>query len=52
LTAIVQDALAAFPGIRDVKGPHGIPLVEHARKGGDPVSEALELLEAAPVAAD
>ena len=51
-TEIVRAALAAFPEIRDVKGPHGIPLIEHARKGGDAAREVLELLESAPVAAD
>jgi hypothetical protein len=51
-TAIVRAALDAFPEIRDVKGPHGIPLIEHARKGGDAAREVLELLESAPVAGD
>ena len=51
-TEIVRAALAAFPDTRDVKGPHGIPLIEHARKGGDAAREVLELLESAPVAAD
>ena len=51
-TEIVRAALAAFPEVRDVKGPHGIPLIEHARKGGDAAREVLELLESAPVAAD
>ena len=49
---IVRATLAAFPEARDVKGPHGIPLIEHARKGGDEAREVLELLESAPVAAD
>jgi len=51
-TEIVRAALAAFPGARDVRGPDGIPLIEHARKGGDAAHEVLELLESAPVAAD
>jgi hypothetical protein len=51
-TEIVRAALAAYPEIRDVQGPHGIPLVEHARKGGDQARGVLELLESAPVAAD
>jgi Ankyrin repeat len=51
-TEIVRATLAAFPEARDVKGPHGIPLIEHARKGGDEAREVLELLESAPVAAD
>jgi hypothetical protein len=50
-TEIVRAALAAFPEARDVKGPHGIPLIEHARKGGDAAREVLELLESAPAPA-
>ena len=49
---IVRAALTAFPEMRAAKGPHGIPLVEHARKGGDAAREVLELLESAPVPAD
>jgi hypothetical protein len=44
--AIVRAVLAAHPGSRDVRGPHGIPLVEHARAGGEEAREVLELLEA------
>jgi hypothetical protein len=51
-TAIVRAVLDTFPEMRDAKGPHGIPLIEHARKGGDEAREVLELLESAPVAAD
>ena len=51
-TEIVRATLEAFPEARDVKGPHGIPLIEHARKGGDAAREVLELLETAPVAGD
>jgi hypothetical protein len=50
-TEIVRATLAAFPEARDVKGPHGIPLIEHARKGGDAARDVLELLEAAPAPA-
>jgi hypothetical protein len=49
---IVRTALAAFPEVRGVRGPHGIPLIEHAQKGGDEAREVVELLESAPVAAD
>ena len=49
---IARAALAAFPEARDVNGPHGIPLIEHARKGGDAARDVLELLESAPVAAN
>jgi hypothetical protein len=49
-TEIVRSALHAFPELREAKGPHGIPLVEHARVGGEHAREVVELLEA-PVAA-
>ena len=45
-TEIVRTVLAAYPVARDVLGPHGIPLVEHARAGGEEAREVLELLEA------
>lgn len=49
-TEVVRATLDAFPQLRDAKGPHGIPLLEHARAGGDPAREVLQLLEA-PVGA-
>jgi hypothetical protein len=49
--AIVGSVLEAYPGARDVLGPHGIPLVEHARAGGDEAREVLALLESAEVGA-
>ncbi|HLH74398.1 MAG TPA: ankyrin repeat domain-containing protein [Chloroflexota bacterium] len=45
LTEIVESILHAFPEMRSAKGPHGIPLVEHARIGGEPASGVLKLLE-------
>ena len=47
---IVSAMLANFPQMRDAKGPHGIPLVEHARVGGEDARAVLELLEATEVA--
>ncbi len=47
---LVRAALEAYPAARDVLGPHGIPLVEHARAGGDQARGVLELLEARGVA--
>jgi hypothetical protein len=47
---LVRAALEAFPATRDVLGPHGIPLVEHARAGGEHAREVLALLEASGVA--
>jgi hypothetical protein len=42
---IVRAVLTAYPEARDVSGPHGIPLIEHARAGGDEARQVLELLE-------
>jgi hypothetical protein len=42
---IVKAACAAFPNTRDVPGPHGITLIEHARKGGEPARRVLEYLQ-------
>ncbi len=42
---IVKAAVAAFPSIPKVPGPHGIPLIAHARKGGDKATEVLDFLE-------
>jgi hypothetical protein len=47
--AIVRAVLEAYPSVRDVLGPHGISLVEHARAGGEEAREVLELLESAEV---
>ena len=46
---IVRAVLAAYPSLRDAPGPHGIPLVEHARAGGEHAREVLELLEPSEV---
>ena len=42
---IVRATLGAFPAMRDALGPHGIPLVGHARAGGDDARAVFELLE-------
>ena len=46
---IVSAVLADFPEMHDARGPHGIPLVEHARAGGEDARAVLELLEATEV---
>ncbi len=46
---IVRAILEVFPAMRDAPGPHGIPLVEHARKGGAEAAAVLEFLEGATV---
>jgi hypothetical protein len=44
-TEIVRALLTAFPTLRDARGPHGIPLLEHAKAGGDEARGVVELLE-------
>jgi hypothetical protein len=46
---IVSAILSDFPEMHDAAGPHGIPLVEHARVGGADARAVLELLEATEV---
>ena len=47
-TEIVRAILDQHPNMRDAKGPHGIPLLAHAEKGGEQSREVVELL-AVPV---
>jgi hypothetical protein len=42
---IVSAAVAAFPNIVHVPGPHGIPLIVHAEKGGPAAKAVLEFLQ-------
>ena len=42
---IVRTMLASDPALRDARGPHGIPLLEHAKAGGEEAREVLELLQ-------
>jgi hypothetical protein len=46
---IVRAIVDAYPAMRDAAGPHGIPLVEHARQGGPEAAAVVELLEHAAV---
>jgi hypothetical protein len=41
---IVKAAVAAFPGIIHVPGPHKIPLIAHAEKGGPSAVAVLDFL--------
>jgi hypothetical protein len=41
---IVKAAVAAFPNVVHVPGPHGIPLIVHAEKGGPAAKDVLEFL--------
>ena len=44
---VVRAVLHAHPDMREAKGPHGIPLLAHAQKGGDEAREVAELLAGA-----
>jgi hypothetical protein len=46
---IVRATLDALPAMRNAAGPHGIPLAEHARAGGEEARAVLELLESIEV---
>jgi hypothetical protein len=41
---IVRAVLEAFPSMRDAPGPHGIPLLEHARQGGAEARAVVDVL--------
>jgi hypothetical protein len=42
---IVKAMLAAYPGLLQSKGPHGITLMTHAKKGGAPSEPVVAFLE-------
>lgn len=42
---IVKATLTAFPELMHSKGPHGIPLMIHAEKGGKQAAEVLKYLQ-------
>ena len=42
---IVRSTLTAFPNLKTSKGPHGLQLIHHAKKGGDNAKEVLQYLE-------
>ncbi|HZR39741.1 MAG TPA: ankyrin repeat domain-containing protein [Ktedonobacteraceae bacterium] len=41
---IVQAMLKAFPAARDLRGPHSISLMDHAKAGGEEAAAVVELL--------
>ena len=45
---IVRAVIETFPGARNGRGPHGIPLIVHARKGGAEAAEVVKYLESLP----
>lgn len=44
-TAIVKDMLASYPQLLRSKGPHGLTLLHHAQRGGEPAKELLEHIQ-------
>ena len=42
---IIKSTLTAFPNLKTSKGPHGLQLLHHAKKGGDGAKEVLLYLE-------
>lgn len=41
-TAIVKGLLTIYPHLLRSKGPHGLTLLHHAQRGGEPAAELLE----------
>lgn len=46
---VVKAALTAFPILINTPGPHGIPLIAHARKGGADAADVLSYIESLSV---
>jgi hypothetical protein len=44
-TSVVKAFVAAQPGIQRTLGPHGIPLLAHAKAGGKPAADTVAYLE-------
>ena len=42
---IVKAMLTAYPNLKDSKGPHGLQLIHHAKKGGDDAKVVLDYLQ-------
>ena len=45
MTAEVKGLLTAFPELLWSKGPHGLTLLHHANRGGEPAKELVELVQ-------
>jgi hypothetical protein len=42
---VVKAFIAAQPGVQRIRGPHSIPLLAHAKAGGDPSRSVFQFLE-------
>ena len=49
---IVRAILKAFPDAHHLRGPHGIPLLNHAKAGGQEAAPVVELLQSFEPLAD
>ena len=45
---VVKSAVVAFPDTPTIAGPHGIPLIAHARRGGADAAGVVAYLESLP----
>ena len=45
---VVQATIAAYPALAQSKGPHGITLLTHAKKGGEDAVAVVKFLESLP----
>ena len=41
---IVKAILAVYPEMKDARGPHGIPLIVHAKMGGEQAAAVADYL--------
>jgi hypothetical protein len=46
---IVSAIVSAYPDVRVLRGPHGIPLLDHARAGGDSAAAMITYLQSLDV---
>lgn len=42
---VVKAIVAAYPAAREARGPHGIPLLAHAKVGGEAAAAVVAFLE-------
>jgi hypothetical protein len=50
MVEVIRTAVGVFPGVQRSLGPHKIPLIAHARKGGPAAAAVVEYLQQLPVA--
>ena len=50
MVEVIRKAVEAFPGIHKSLGPHKIPLIAHAQKGGPAAAAVVEYLQQLTVA--